>query len=191
MSPLLLIQLIKSMCILSRRGTRQSCGCVTKLLNWRFCTIKPNKHFQKKCWNSLIPPFLAFSPHPPSQTPPLVLEILRVRSPITQCLFMSSTLTKARGKGEWNASVLVCFTTNVFATSCRFGFVSRREINKVHFHQVYVKRVNVPGSLCLCTCCATERKQGNPFSTKDRLISGLCGAFGCWVFEAKEGWDLT
>lgn len=99
MSPPLLIQLIKSMCILSRRGTRRSCGCVTKLLNWRFCTIKPNKHFQKKCWNSL-PPFLAFSPHPPSQTPPLVLEILRVHSPITQCLFMSSTLTKASGKGE-------------------------------------------------------------------------------------------
>lgn len=53
------------------------------------------------------------------------------------------------------------------------------------------ERVNVPGSLCLCTCCAIEGKQGNPFSTKGRLISGLCGAFGCWVFEAKEGWDLT
>lgn len=64
-------------------------------------------------------------------------------------------------------------------------------INKVHFYRVYVERVNVPGSLCLSTCCAVEKKQGNPFSTKGRLISGLCGRFGCWVFEAEEGWDLT
>lgn len=64
-------------------------------------------------------------------------------------------------------------------------------INKVHFYPVYIERVNVPGSLFLCPSCAIERKQGNPFCTKGRLISGLCGAFGCWVFEAKEGWDLT
>lgn len=34
---------------------QQDHGCVTKLLNWRFCIVKPNKHFQEKCWKFHAP----------------------------------------------------------------------------------------------------------------------------------------
>lgn len=65
MSPPLLIQLIKKHAHPEPKcdsEEQQDHECVTKPLNWRICITKTNKHFQKKCWNSSLPPPTPVSP---------------------------------------------------------------------------------------------------------------------------------
>lgn len=67
---------------------------------------------------------------------------------------------------------------NISTAIYRFGVASRRAISKACFCQAFVH-----------VLCKRE-EAGEPGFHKGRLISGECGAYGCWVFEAEEGWDL-
>lgn len=72
-----------------------------------------------------------------------------------------------------------CKINNKSTAIYRLGLASRRAISKACFCQAFEDML-----------CKREEAE-EPLFHKGRLISGDCGAYGCWVLEAEEGWDLT
>lgn len=90
---------------------QQDHECVTKLLNWRICITKTNKHFQKKCWNSSLAP-------PPLSRLSSLSPTSSNSSGVPSCLFTDS-------KGSFSITPVwsghVCKMKDTSAAVCRSG----------------------------------------------------------------------